>query len=182
MNQIPLCRCSYGPYARAMIRVCKEESFHQRQGYEIMLTLCRGSAEQKAMAQDALNRWWWPCLMMFGPPDTASQHSDQSTRWKNQALLQRRAAPEIRGRHGCPRPTTSAWTIPDPGAAPAMRTAGTTCSARSTGRNSASVLAGNGPCNRERLEARHGRPTRKGAWVREAALAYAAKQSARIAA
>jgi ring-1,2-phenylacetyl-CoA epoxidase subunit PaaA len=76
MNQIPLCRCSYGPYARAMIRVCKEESFHQRQGYEIMLTLCRGSDEQKAMAQDALNRWWWPVLMMFGPPDATSQHSD----------------------------------------------------------------------------------------------------------
>src|ERR1700710_3020125 len=82
MNQIPLCRCSYGPYARAMIRVCKEESFHQRQGYEIMLTLCRGTPEQKAMAQDALNRWWWPCLMMFGPPDTQSQHSDTSMRWK----------------------------------------------------------------------------------------------------
>jgi len=76
MNQIPLCRCSYGPYARAMIRVCKEESFHQRQGFEIMLTLCRGTEEQKAMAQDALNRWWWPVLMMFGPPDQASQHSD----------------------------------------------------------------------------------------------------------
>src|ERR1700684_2797830 len=82
MNQIPLCRCSYGPYARAMIRVCKEESFHQRQGYEIMLTLCRGTVEQKAMAQDALNRWWWPSLMMFGPPDTQSQHSDTSMRWK----------------------------------------------------------------------------------------------------
>ena len=82
MNQIPLCRCSYGPYARAMIRVCKEESFHQRQGYEIMLTLCAGTAEQKAMAQDALDRWWWPCLMMFGPPDGESQHSDQSTAWK----------------------------------------------------------------------------------------------------
>src|SRR5262245_28080264 len=83
MNQIPLCRCSYGPYARAMIRVCKEESFHQRQGYEIMLTLCRGSEEQKAMAQDALNRWWWPVLMMFGPPDAASQHSDTATEGKN---------------------------------------------------------------------------------------------------
>jgi len=82
MNQIPLCRCSYGPYARAMIRVCREESFHQRQGYEIMLTLCRGTPEQKAMAQDALNRWWWPCLMMFGPPDTQSTHSDSSMRWK----------------------------------------------------------------------------------------------------
>src|ERR1700686_911234 len=86
MNQIPLCRCSYGPYARAMIRVCKEESFHQRQGYEIMLTLCRGTAEQKAMAQDALNRWWGPCLMMFGPPDTQSQHSDTSMRSKIKRL------------------------------------------------------------------------------------------------
>src|SRR6201989_1679524 len=76
MNQIPRCRCSYGPYARAMIRICKEESFHQRQGYEIMVTLSRGTAEQKAMAQDALNRWWWPVLMMFGPPDGARQHSD----------------------------------------------------------------------------------------------------------
>ena len=82
MNQVPLCRCSYGPYARAMIRVCKEESFHQRQGYEIMLTLAEGSAAQKDMAQDALNRWWWPSLMMFGPPDGDSLHSDQSTLWK----------------------------------------------------------------------------------------------------
>jgi ring-1,2-phenylacetyl-CoA epoxidase subunit PaaA len=82
MNQIPLCRCSYGPYARAMIRICKEESFHQRQGYEIMLTFCRGTAEQKAMAQDALNRWWWPSLMMFGPPDGDSRHTAQSMAWK----------------------------------------------------------------------------------------------------
>src|ERR1700687_5125482 len=82
MNQIPLCRCSYGPYARAMVRICKEESFHQRQGFEIMLTLARGSAEQKAMAQSALDRWWWPVLMMFGPPDKASQHTDVSMRWK----------------------------------------------------------------------------------------------------
>src|SRR5262252_6114916 len=82
MNQIPLCRCSYGPYARAMVRVCKEESFHQRQGYEIMVQLSRGTAEQKAMAQDALNRWWWPVLMMFGPPDRASQHGEASSRWK----------------------------------------------------------------------------------------------------
>ncbi|MBU2676769.1 MAG: 1,2-phenylacetyl-CoA epoxidase subunit A, partial [Gammaproteobacteria bacterium] len=82
MNQIPLCRCSYGPYARAMVRVCKEESFHQRQGFEIMLTLCRGSEEQKAMAQDALNRFWWPSLMMFGPNDSESTHSAQSMAWK----------------------------------------------------------------------------------------------------
>ena len=82
MNQIPLCRCSYGPYARAMIRICKEESFHQRQGFEIMLTLSRGTPEQKAMAQGALDRWWWPSLMMFGPHDSNSPHADQSTRWK----------------------------------------------------------------------------------------------------
>ncbi len=82
MNQIPLCRCSYGPYARAMIRVCKEESFHQRQGYEIMMTLANGTKAQKEMAQDALNRWWWPSLMMFGPHDSESQHGDQSMRWK----------------------------------------------------------------------------------------------------
>src|SRR2546428_5541988 len=82
MNQIPLCRCSYGPYARAMIRICKEESFHQRQGYEIVLTLARGTPEQKAMAQGALNRWWWPVLMMFGPSDQDSQHTDVSMRWK----------------------------------------------------------------------------------------------------
>src|SRR6201999_3624051 len=82
MNQIPICRCSYGPYARAMVRICKEESFHQRQGFEIMLALARGTPEQKAMAQNALDRWWWPCLMMFGPPDQQSSHGDQSTRWK----------------------------------------------------------------------------------------------------
>ena len=82
MNQVPLCRCSYGPYARAMVRVCKEESFHQRQGFEIMLELSRGSEEQKAMAQDALDRWWWPSLMMFGPSDTDSRHSAQSMAWK----------------------------------------------------------------------------------------------------
>jgi len=82
MNQIPLCRCSYGPYARAMVRVCKEESFHQRQGFEIMLALCRGSDAQKAMAQDALNRWWWPSIMMFGPSDKDSPHSAQSMAWK----------------------------------------------------------------------------------------------------
>src|SRR6202049_3582223 len=86
MNQIPLCRCSFGPYSRAMIRVCKEESFHQRQGFDIMMTLCRGSAEQKAMAQDALNRWWWPSLMMFGPPDATSVHSAQSAQWKIKML------------------------------------------------------------------------------------------------
>ncbi|MGL4975665.1 MAG: 1,2-phenylacetyl-CoA epoxidase subunit PaaA, partial [Bosea sp. (in: a-proteobacteria)] len=82
MNQIPLCRCSYGPYARSMIRVCKEESFHQRQGFEIVMTLARGTEAQKRMAQEALDRWWWPALMMFGPPDSDSQHSDQNMLWK----------------------------------------------------------------------------------------------------
>ena len=82
MNQVPLCKCSYGPYARAMVRVCKEESFHQRQGFQIMLNLSNGTSEQKEMAQDALNRWWWPSLMMFGPKDASSKHSEQSMRWK----------------------------------------------------------------------------------------------------
>ncbi|MGZ9031797.1 MAG: 1,2-phenylacetyl-CoA epoxidase subunit PaaA, partial [Burkholderiaceae bacterium] len=93
MNQIPLCRCSYGPYARAMIRICKEESFHQRQGYDLLLTMMKGTADQRAMVQDAVDRWWWPSLMMFGPPDAVSSHTDQSMRWKikrftNDALRQ----------------------------------------------------------------------------------------------
>src|ERR1700726_3340360 len=114
MNQIPLCRCSYGPYARAMIRVCKEESFHQRQGFEIMLTLSRGSEAQKAMAQSALDRWWWPVLMMFGPPDKASQHSDTSTRWK----IKRFSNDELRQKFvdaTVPQAKYLGLTIPDPG-------------------------------------------------------------------
>ena len=114
MNQIPLCRCSYGPYARAMIRVCKEESFHQRQGFEIMLTLARGSEEQKAMAQNALDRWWWPVLMMFGPPDKASQHSDTSTKWK----IKRFSNDELRQKFvdaTVPQAQFLGLTIPDPG-------------------------------------------------------------------
>src|SRR5216110_1069186 len=114
MNQIPLCRCSYGPYARAMVRVCKEESFHQRQGYEIMLTLARGSDEQKAMAQNALDRWWWPVLMMFGPPDKASQHSDTSTKWK----IKRFSNDELRQKFvdaTVPQAQFLGLTIPDPG-------------------------------------------------------------------
>jgi ring-1,2-phenylacetyl-CoA epoxidase subunit PaaA len=179
MNQIPLCRCSYGPYARAMIRVCKEESFHQRQGYEIMLTLCRGTEEQKAMAQDALNRWWWPCLMMFGPPDAASQHGDQSTRWK----IKRFSNDELRQKFvdaTVPQAAYLGLTIPDP----ALRLdadSGHYVFGEIDWAEFRAVLAGNGPCNRERLEARR-RAHEDGAWVREAALAYAAKRSARIAA
>src|ERR1700740_495598 len=171
MNQIPLCRCSYGPYARAMIRVCKEESFHQRQGYEIMLTLCRGSEEQKAMAQDALNRWWWPVLMMFGPPDAASQHSDTSTKWK----IKRFSNDELRQKFvdaTVPQAHFLGLTIPDPGM---------TQNANGIWEYSAidwadfkQVLAGNGPCNRERLAARR-KAHDDGAWVREAAAAFAEK-------
>src|SRR5207247_364504 len=114
MNQIPLCRCSFGPYARAMVRVCKEESFHQRQGYAIMITLCRGSDEQKAMAQDALDRWWWPVLMMFGPPDATSQHSDTSTKWK----IKRFSNDELRQKFvdaTVPQAQYLGLSIPDPG-------------------------------------------------------------------
>jgi ring-1,2-phenylacetyl-CoA epoxidase subunit PaaA len=179
MNQIPLCRCSYGPYARAMIRVCKEESFHQRQGYEIMLTLCRGTAEQKAMAQDALNRWWWQCLMMFGPPDTASQHSDQSTRWK----IKRFSNDELRQKFvdaTVPQAEYLGLTIPDPALRKDAET-GHYVFGEIDWAEFRAVLAGNGPCNRERLEVRR-KSHEDGAWVREAALAFAAKQSARLAA
>ena len=133
MNQIPLCRCSYGPYARAMIRVCKEKSFHQRQGFEIMLTLSRGTEEQKAMAQNALDRWWWPVLMMFGPPDKASQHSDTSTRWK----IKRFSNDELRQKFvdaTVPQAQFLGLTIPDPGMK--QNADGNWATARSTGTSS----------------------------------------------
>ena len=177
-NQIALCRCSYGPYARAMVRICKEESFHQRQGYEIMVTLSRGTDEQQAMAQDALNRWWWPVLMMFGPPDKASQHSDTSTKWK----IKRFSNDELRQKFvdaTVPQAQYLGLTIPDPGM---------TQDADGHWRYSAidwtefkQVLAGNGPCNRDRLTARR-KAHEDGAWVREAAAAYAEKRRARKAA
>ncbi len=179
MNQIPLCRCSYGPYARAMIRVCKEESFHQRQGFEIMLTLCRGTAEQKAMAQDALNRWWWPCLMMFGPPDRQSQHSDQSTAWK----IKRFSNDELRQKFvdaTVPQAEHLGLEIPDP----ELRfdpASGHWHYGAIDWDEFKQVLSGNGPCNRERLQARR-EAHENGAWVREAALAHAAKRRARKAA
>jgi ring-1,2-phenylacetyl-CoA epoxidase subunit PaaA len=176
MNQIPLCRCSYGPYARAMIRVCKEESFHQRQGYEIMLTLCRGTPEQKAMAQDALNRWWWPCLMMFGPPDAASLHSDQSTRWK----IKRFSNDELRQKFvdaTVPQGQYLGLTFPDPELRFDEETGHWAFGAIDWDEFK-QVLAGNGPCNRERLAARR-KAHADGAWVREAAAAYAAKRAAR---
>src|SRR3984885_15255027 len=178
MNQIPLCRCSYGPYARAVIRVCKEESFHQRQGYEIMLTLCRGTPEQRAMAQDALNRWWWPCLMMFGPPDTASQHSDTSMRWK----IKRFTNDELRQKFvdaTVPQAEYLGLTIPDPGMK--QDDAGHWEYSPIDWEEFNQVLAGNGPCNRDRLAARR-KAHDEGAWVREAAQAYAAKRKQRLAA
>src|SRR4029078_4420576 len=151
MNQIPLCRCSYGPYARAMIRVCKEESFHQRQGFEIMVTLCRGTEEQKAMAQDALNRWWWPVLMMFGPPDQASQHSDTSTKWK----IKRFSNDELRQKFvdaTVPQAQFLGLSIPDPGMK--QNANGNWEYSAIDWEEFKQVLAGNGPCNRDRLAAR----------------------------
>ena len=173
MNQIPLCRCSYGPYARAMIRVCKEESFHQRQGYEIMLTLAKGSEEQKAMAQDALNRWWWPVLMMFGPPDQVSQHSDTSTKWK----IKRFSNDELRQKFidaTVPQAQYLGLSIPDPGMTQNAATGHWEYSAIDW-TEFKQVLAGNGPCNRDRMAARR-KAHDEGAWVREAAAAYAEKR------
>jgi ring-1,2-phenylacetyl-CoA epoxidase subunit PaaA len=175
MNQIPLCRCSYGPYARAMIRVCKEESFHQRQGYEIMLTLSRGTAEQKEMAQDALNRWWWPVLMMFGPPDGASQHSDTSTKWK----IKRFSNDELRQKFidaTVPQARYLGLTIPDP--AMKQDADGHWIHGPIDWNEFKQVLSGNGPCNRDRLAARR-KAHADGAWVREAAAAFAAKRNSR---
>ncbi|ERF84317.1 1,2-phenylacetyl-CoA epoxidase subunit A [Bradyrhizobium viridifuturi] len=175
MNQIPLCRCSYGPYARAMIRVCKEESFHQRQGFEIMVTLCRGTAEQKAMAQNALDRWWWPVLMMFGPPDQVSQHSDTSTKWK----IKRFSNDELRQKFidaTVPQAEFLGLTIPDPGMK--QNENGNWVHSPIDWDEFKQVLAGNGPCNRERLAARR-KAHEEGAWVREAAAAYAEKRKRR---
>jgi ring-1,2-phenylacetyl-CoA epoxidase subunit PaaA len=179
MNQIPLCRTSYGPYARAMIRICKEESFHQRQGYEIMLTLCRGTAEQKAMAQDALNRWWWPALMMFGPPDAESAHTDQSMRWRikrftNDDLRQQFVDATV------PQGQALGLCFPDS----KLRFDEATGHWRFGDIDWAefrAVLAGNGPCNRQRLRTKREAEGR-GAWVRQAALAHAAKRRARTTA
>jgi ring-1,2-phenylacetyl-CoA epoxidase subunit PaaA len=176
MNQIPICRCSYGPYARAMVRICKEESFHQRQGFEIMLALGRGTPEQKRMAQDALNRWWWPSLMMFGPNDAQSKHTAQSMRWK----IKRFTNDELRQHFvdvTVPQAEFLGLKVPDPD----LRwdeAGGHYRYGEIDWSEFQRVLKGNGPCNRERLEARR-RAYEEGQWVREAALAYAAKQQAR---
>jgi len=173
MNQVPLCRCSYGPYSRAMIRVCKEESFHQRQGYEIMLKMAQGSPEQKQMAQDALNRFWWPALMMFGPSDKDSVHSAQSMQWK----IKRFSNDDLRQKFidaTVPQAHYLGLTIPDPELKYNEET-GHWDHGEIDWQEFYQVIAGNGPCNRERLEARR-RAHEEGAWVREAVLAYNDKQ------
>ncbi|HUA85044.1 MAG TPA: 1,2-phenylacetyl-CoA epoxidase subunit PaaA [Bryobacteraceae bacterium] len=178
INQIALCRCSYGPYARAMVRICKEESFHQRQGYEILLTLCRGNADQKAMAQDALNRWWWPSLMMFGPHDSESTHSEQSAKWKikivsNDGLRQKFVDQTV------PQGEFLGLTFPDPELKwNAER--GHYDFGEIDWSEFKNVVQGNGPCNRDRLKARV-EAHENGAWVREAALAYAKKHARKAA-
>jgi ring-1,2-phenylacetyl-CoA epoxidase subunit PaaA len=179
MNQIPLCRCSYGPYARAMVRVCKEESFHQRQGFEIMLTLCRGSEAQKAMAQDALNRWWWPSLMMFGPNDSSSKHSAQSMAWK----IKRFSNDELRQKFVDVTVQQAEFlgiSVPDPDLK-FDEESGHYQFGEIDWQEFMDVVAGNGPCNAQRLAKRR-KAHDDGDWVREAAQAYANKQSARAAA
>ncbi len=176
INQIPLCRCSYGPYARAMVRICKEESFHQRQGFEIMLALASGTPQQQRMAQQALDRWWWPSLMMFGPSDAQSKHTAQSMQWK----IKRFSNDELRQHFvdvTVPQADYLGLKVPDPqlrwDAARGHYEFGAIDWSEFE-----SVLKGEGPCNRERLAARR-RAHEEGRWVREAALAHAAKQQAR---
>ncbi|MCF8276692.1 MAG: 1,2-phenylacetyl-CoA epoxidase subunit A [Flavobacteriales bacterium] len=176
VNQIMLQKTSYGPYSRAMIRICKEESFHQRQGYEIMLTLCRGSEEQKAMAQDALNRFWWPSLMMFGPSDKDSAHSAQSMAWK----IKRMGNDELRQKfidQTVKQADFLGLTIPDP-ELKWNEEKGQYDWGQIDWEEFQNVISGNGPCNKERLAARQAAYD-NGAWVREAATAYANKKAER---
>ncbi len=173
VNQVPLCRCSYGPYARAMIRVCKEESFHQRQGFEILHTLAHGTDKQRVMAQDAVNRWWYPSLAMFGPPDGDSTHSERSMAWK----IKRFSNDDLRQRFVdmcVQQASVLTLDLPDPD----LRLDADTGHYDYTQPDYdelMQVIKGNGPCNRERIANRK-RAHEDGAWVREAAAAYAAKQ------
>jgi ring-1,2-phenylacetyl-CoA epoxidase subunit PaaA len=173
INQVALCSTSFGPYARAMVRICKEESFHQRQGYEILLTLCRGTQEQKAMAQDALDRWWWPSLMMFGPIDAESPHTEQSMKWK----LKRKTNDELRQQfidQTVPQAEILGITIPDPdlkwNEEKKQYEFG-----EIDWDEFWQVVKGHGPCNKERMEARV-KAWEEGIWVRDAAMAYTEKQ------
>ncbi|MCU7552611.1 1,2-phenylacetyl-CoA epoxidase subunit A [Chitinophagaceae bacterium LB-8] len=173
MNQVPLCRTSYGPYSRAMIRICKEESFHQRQGFDILYTLCQGSPEQKAMAQDAINRWWWPSLMMFGPHDSESLHSEQSMQWK----IKRFSNDELRQRFVdmiAEQAKVLDLTLPDPDLEWNEERMHYDFG-KINWEEFWNVISGNGPCNKQRLDARR-KAWEEGAWVREAAAAHAKKQ------
>ena len=173
MNQVPLCRCSYGPYARAMVRVCKEESLHQRQGFEILLTLSQGTKEQKEMAQDALNRWWWPSLMMFGPSDKDSVHSAQSMKWK----IKRISNDDLRQRFvdmTVPQADVLGLSVPDQDLKFNEET-GHYDFGEINWEEFWQVVKGHGPCNKERMRARV-KAHEEGAWVREAAIAYHKKQ------
>jgi ring-1,2-phenylacetyl-CoA epoxidase subunit PaaA len=179
INQIPLCRCSYGPYVRAMIRVCKEEAFHARQGYDIMMKLARGTPEQKAMAQDALNRWWWPSLMMFGPSDTESVNSAQSAAWRiklfsNDELRQRMVDQTV------PQAEFLGLTIPDPDLKWNEERGHYDFGAIDWD-EFYNVLKGNGPCNRERLRTRV-KAYEDGQWFRDALVAHADKHTEQRAA
>jgi ring-1,2-phenylacetyl-CoA epoxidase subunit PaaA len=173
MNQVMLTRTSYGPYARAMVRICKEESFHQRQGFEVLLVLSKGSEAQKAMCQDAINRWWWPALMMFGPRDSESTNSDVSMKWK----IKRKSNDELRQQFVdmiAEQVKLLNMTLPD-----AQLRYNENTKHYDFGEINWDefwqVVKGNGPCNKERLAARK-KAWEEGRWVREAATAYAAKQ------
>ena len=179
MNQVPLQRTSYGPYARAMVRVCKEESFHQRQGFEIMMVMASGTPEQKAMAQDALNRWWWPSLMMFGPPDDASPNSAQGFRWR----IKRDTNDDLRQKFvdiTVPQAEFLGLTLPDPDIRWNDEKGGHDYGAIDWDEFYA-VVRGEGPTAKERMTARK-RAWDTGAWVRDAADAHEAKRTARLAA
>jgi ring-1,2-phenylacetyl-CoA epoxidase subunit PaaA len=175
-NQVMLTRTSYGPYARAMVRICKEESFHQRQGYEIVMTMARGTAAQRKMAQDSLNRWWWPSLMMFGPTDDNSPNSARSLKWK----IKRKTNDELRQEFidkTVPQAEFLGLTVPDPDLKWNPEKRGYDFG-EINWEEFYNILKGNGPCNKERLNARV-TAHENGAWVREAANAYAAKQQMR---
>lgn len=178
-NQVPICRCSYGPYARAMVRICKEESFHQRQGYELLLALSRGTEAQHAMAQDAVDRWWWPSLMMFGPPDAESGHSAQSMAWR----IKRHTNDDLRQRFvdiAVPQAESLGLTLPDPDLK-WNEERGHHDFGAIDWTEFWEVLKGNGPCNEERIGQRRA-AHEEGAWVRDAAAAYAEKQASATAA
>ena len=179
VNQVSLQRTSYGPYSRAMVRICKEESFHQRQGYEIMIALAKnGNEAQKRMAQEAFNRWWWPSLMMFGPSDAASAHSGQNMAWK----IKRHGNDELRQKFvdmTVPQAEYLGLTIPDKDLK-WNETAGHYDFGEIDWTEFNEVVKGNGPCNKQRLQTRN-KAHEDGAWVREAAMAYARKQQERQA-